>query len=490
MIMEKIFHAKKIAKEIQRQKQQGLGKPIKSFSYNGYRTVIVDDKPYKSKDWNTFHDFIFDYIRFIFGGEWSDSELQKKYEDRHPLIQWYQLTCIYQKYLRIENGKIKNYPIIGACSAYMQLSYSLYLVAHNKTLQDRLIKRLKHHDQFNGAFYESFVASILFNAGFDLEFEDEENSNSTHCEYIAIHNKTNRKYSVEVKHREPNKKNSNITKQLIKALKKECEYTRIVFIELNMKNHESLIEANRILAEQEKSLFVKGKPAPPAYVIVTNYPYSYFLTTIGFSNNYLINFFKIGDKNKKYHNSLREGLDEREKHSDIFGILESMKEHKDIPSTFNGEIPEYAHKRLNNRFLIGNNFLIKDENGYDIVGTLIDAVVDEINKSTFGTYQTHNGQLVHATCPLTDEELKVYKQYPDTFFGVYKPVKEPAKDIYDLYNFFYSAYKDTSKEKLLEFMKNLSNIDLLKNRSQEELSKYYAECLAENAMRDKLKKAN
>ncbi len=51
-----------MAKEKQREKQQGRGRPIISHESNGYRFVAVGSRLHYSKKWKTFHDFLFDYI--------------------------------------------------------------------------------------------------------------------------------------------------------------------------------------------------------------------------------------------------------------------------------------------------------------------------------------------------------------------------------------------------------------------------------------------
>ena len=53
-----------------------------------------------------------------------------------------------------------------------------------------------------------------------------------------------------------------------------------------------------------------------------------------------------------------------------------------------------------------------------------------------------------------------------------------------LVDFFYNTYKSTPKEKLLEFMKDSKQIDLLRELPQEELSKVYCEGLVYTAIRE------
>jgi hypothetical protein len=59
-----------------------------------------------------------------------------------------------------------------------------------------------------------------------------------------------------------------------------------------------------------------------------------------------------------------------------------------------------------------------------------------------------------------------------------KHVAGKPKDLLDWYDFFYGSYRNTPKDKLLEFMKDASDIERLNALSQEELAKTYCERLA------------
>src|SRR5947207_2239648 len=62
------------AARTQRERQQGLGKPIISASFNGQRLVAVKNRLLRSKGWLTFHDFLFDYITMALGSDWGNAE--------------------------------------------------------------------------------------------------------------------------------------------------------------------------------------------------------------------------------------------------------------------------------------------------------------------------------------------------------------------------------------------------------------------------------
>ena len=57
----------------------------------------------------------------------------------------------------------------------------------------------------------------------------------------------------------------------------------------------------------------------------------------------------------------------------------------------------------------------------------------------------------------------------------------------DLYTSFFNGYKETSREKLLEFMRGAPDLEELKKLPEDELRYAYAERLTHSAMRDKKK---
>jgi hypothetical protein len=108
--------------------------------------------------------------------------------------------------------------------------------------------RLKDPANFQGAFYELFVANILIRAGFQLELEDESDGNSKHCEFAAVSRETAKKYWVEAKmgsaagvlgktHLDGGsgrKVLGRLVPNLNNALAKPAADERLIFIDLNV----------------------------------------------------------------------------------------------------------------------------------------------------------------------------------------------------------------------------------------------------------------
>jgi hypothetical protein len=112
-----------------------------------------------------------DYMKGKLGPDWIKAESAKTSEQQHPLMQWALRLFEYQKETNKNPGQVTSAPMNGVVAAYLGTAYALYLLEHNVELQERLLKRLKDIGQFQGAYYELLVASVLIRAGFRLTLE-------------------------------------------------------------------------------------------------------------------------------------------------------------------------------------------------------------------------------------------------------------------------------------------------------------------------------
>ena len=474
------------AQHVQRERQQGLGKPIISADALGHRFVAVKNRLMYSKSWKTFHDFLSDYIKMALGPEWGTAELQKPLEERHPILVWYHLVCDLQHEHIKQPGTITQMPQTGAGAAYLHLAYDLYALDHNAELQQKLVGRLRDRNNFAGARYEVFVAATLIRAGFDLAFEDEDDRNSSHCEFVATHKRTGRQFSVEAKHRAGTK--FRLGRQLNRALAKEANHPRIIFIDINIPDQsktdgepDKIGEALATLRSFEGKL-INGKPLPDAYVFVTNVPWHHHLLDQNIQCEILIEGFQIPDfKGDVPAPSLRAAIDAREKHIEMHELLSSLQDHMDVPVTFDGEIPEFAFGNSQLRLMIGDRYPTKDENGVEQIGTLTSATVIEKDKLVWGVLSLDDGTSVVTTWPLSDAELEAWQRHPDTFFGKVEQRKRQVTTLLELYDFFFSSYIHTPRERLLEMLDGAPDIEELCFKDQPALASIYAERTALSA---------
>lgn len=485
------------AKEIQRQAQQGLGRPIISIEFQGYRFVAVG-KDLRYGKWKTFPDFLADYIKRTLGEAWGNDQLKKPFDDRHSVLKWYQHLCDLQRKHILDPGQIYSIPLNGAGSAYYRLGYNLYLIAHNGTdIQTRLLSRLRNPDEFPGAFFETQVAAWLIRAGFELEFENESDRSTSHCEFTATHPSLKTRFSVEAKSRDPGKdnqgpKNLNVGRQLRLALQKKANHTRLVFLDLNQpitSEQQALRVRDRAvyLLKRVEGLWIENQPAPPAYICLTNVPDHYFLENHQPHVFASFHSFKIPDFLKIFQSpSIRDAVRARERHLGVFELMRSIEKHSKIPQTFDGELPSTAFSdgKLP-PMKIGQVYMAPGHGGQKVPARLSTATVDTSRGEMILGWD--NGWITSSL--MTKAELDDYEQYPDTFFGTYLQEVRQVGTPLEQFDFMHESYKHTSKEKLLEWMAKASDIAELKNLTQLELSEIYCERCIYSRMVDQQRKS-
>ena len=482
------------AVEKQREQQQGFGRPIISMEFNGTRFVAIGKRLMWSNKWKTVPDFLGDYIRSTLTPEWGNAELAKPFEQRHPILVWYDHVCRLQKETITVPGEVAVASMTGAADAWFRLAYDLYSLEHNAELLQKLLRRLKDPDMFQGARYETFVAGAMIRAGFEIEFEDEDDRSSTHVEFTATCRKSGRKYSVEAKQRNVTGENERfrLGKLLQKALRKTANHPRIVFIGIGYIDAQGAGDGvmparfSKALADLRgfEGRHPNGQPLPPAYIFVTNRPHDLDLEGKHIRTTILAEGFQIqGFKFDTAFQSLRAAHRARKEHSDMHQLLGSLRIHSEIPTTFDGTPPELAFSEQPARLVIGETYFVPDANGAERPGKLISATAVETESMAYLVYQMDSGESVIATVPLTPEELAAYKRYPDTFFGIEMKASRKAKTPLDLFDFIMDGYRDTPQEHLLEFMADHPDIEELRAMSKEDLMEIYAERCAYSVMR-------
>ncbi|SAL39690.1 preprotein translocase subunit SecA [Caballeronia udeis] len=477
------LNARHMAREHQRKQQQGLGRPIIAATLDsGHQVVAVKNRILYSCKWKTFHDFLIDYLKDAIGTEWGNAELKKPLDQRHPILIWYQKLCEQQRISITEPGQVVSAKMTGAASAYMNLAYDLYALEHNAELRAKLIARLHNNEHFAGARYELQVAAMLVRAGFTLEFEDEDDRNTSHCEFTATNTRTGKKFSVEAKRAQ----SGRITRQLVRALNKAANQTRIVFIDLNAPDEgvddqpPAFVKRAFDLLRRFEVLDPQAQRLPSAYVVLTNSPWEHHLDETRGRSVVLADGFHI-DEFKLDHefSTLRAAVDGRQAHIEMHNLLKSIRAHSEIPSTFDGANPELAFAGTKDQLLIGNRYIIPDADGNHVPGTLVSAVVVENEKVAMCIAHTDNGKSITFRATLSDAELAAWNKHPETFFGDVS-LNHKADTPVDFYDFVLASYSQTSKEKLLEFLVGSPDIQELEKLSQPELARVYCERIAVN----------
>ena len=355
-----------------------------------------------------------------------------------------------------------------------------------------------------GALFETYAAAAFLKAGFYLDFEAEKGAAATrpHVEFVANYPKTGKKFSVEVKAKdrstgssaENNSEQDDIKRlrvgdKLRAALAKHADHTRIVMIEINVPDLlDPATEKERQLTGwpaaaleqiryQEQMPFGDGREKPMAYVVVTNHAFHSNLDAIDTALQVFATGFKIHDFCPDVpFNGYYAARQARARHAEVFTLLQSLKTHYEIPSSFDGEIPELAfggEARFRLRF--GRWYNVPTADGKEIPGRLYEASVDEVGKQAIGAYELATGEHVLVKSPLSDAELAAYRRYPETFFGEIRAVNKPATTLEELCDFFFENHKNFSKEQLLEALKQAPDYGRLLHAEQKELAAIYAE---------------
>lgn len=472
------------ANEFQRREQQGLGKPIISTEFQEHRVIAVGREIHFSQNWKTFHDFLNDYPKIVLGRDWWMSELSKPPPQRHRILTWAVRSYEQAKVHMEQMGAGAAQVMTGAIEAYMHFSYDLYSLKHSVEIQKLLIDRIKCPDNFPGALYEVRVAAALLRAGFSLQHQDETDRRTTHVEFIATHAASGAIYTVEAKRREG--KRMKINRQMHRALSKQSDHPRIVFIDTNDARLElgrkqpypvALVEAESQLKRFE--LDPAAKALPEAYVIVTYDPHEHHLDAIDLTSGMLLWGFHLDDLHPEVK-TLTQQIEIRRRHAPIFSLLESMQKHRRIPATFDGQPDAFAGGTAEARLQVGRRMQVPGPDGTQVEATLESGVVMSEQREAWCVVCSDEQQRFIIKLPLSDEELHAYSQHPETFFGVIdrNAGRSSPKTDLDWFNFLWETYSNTTKDTLIEFMGHASDIERLKTLTQKELATEYCARMA------------
>lgn len=275
-------------KEQLRKERYGQVRPIIHLNYQGHKFVGVGNQLLYANDWKTFPDFLMDYIQGTLDSDWGNSELAKPFDERHQILKWYDGLCRFQR--RQKRNKDGLYGAVpnGVSAAYLCLAYDLYILKDHTALQDELVRRLKHPDQFQGARYEVSVTATCIRAGFEIHFEDESDPTRKHPEFVGVHKKTGQEISVEAKSRHrpgilgfPGDNNEAETKAdigrlLNKAIMKASTHPFVIFVDLNLPPSSGTVFDKPWFKEVLETVDQLGDNDDPFNLLTfTNHPHHY-----------------------------------------------------------------------------------------------------------------------------------------------------------------------------------------------------------------------
>jgi hypothetical protein len=482
-----------LAAERIRKMQQGLGRPIVATKLNDHQIVAVGNTIHWSNKWKTFPDFLADYMKMKLGPDWGNAELAKPFADRHPLLQWYHDYCLYQQSTIKMPGEIASANITGLVACYLGTAYALYLLDHNVELQNRFINRLKDVGQFQGAYYELIVASILIRAGFTLTLEDETDAASKHCEFKAISGRTGKSYWVEAKMRAvegalgrttadggpDGRPLARLIPHLNKALAKPAADERLIFIDVNTppafdasNNPDWLEPVMRRLEQYERT---ELPPNTTAYVWVTNIA---FHRQLDQQPSMAATAFGLGmpDFNRSDMIRLGEAYRRKQKHIDAHDIGRSLEHYLRFPTTFDGNLPSEAFGYATSRVKIGERYIFSDPNGTgEINGLVTAATVDQANKEAVIGVTLDNQTSYFVRVPMSESDMAEWKEFGNAFFGNPADDNVHVNTEFDLFEWLMKVNNPMSREKMLAWFSTGRDVSELEKLSDEDLLMEYCE---------------
>jgi hypothetical protein len=480
------------AAEFIRQQQQGKGRPLVAFEAAKHQMVAVGSTVHWSTKWKTFPDFLMDYIKGKLGPDWIKAEAAKTSEQQHPLMQWALRLFEYQKEIIKNPGQVTSAPMNGVVAAYLGTAYALYLLEHNVELQERLLKRLKDVGQFQGAYYEVLVASVLIRAGFKLTLEDETDGKNKHCEFAAISGTTGKRYWVEAKMRSvagllgkttadggaDDKPLARLIPHLNDALAKPAADDRLIFIDVNTSTKmigdkpDWAQPAMRRLEQFEKKENTTGAKA---LIFVTNVAYHRELDK---PPGAAAGAFGLGmpDFNRPGLVRVTDAYRAKKKYIDAHEIARSFTQYLSFPTTFDGSLPSETFGGAQGHVKIGERYFFTDADGDNgVAGTVTAVSVDENNKELIVAV-SNDTETQLLKYPMADAELAEWREFGDAIFGKEpRQTKTHCENEFDLFDFFMNANKELPRDDLLKRCAN-SGQDIEKI-SHEDLLMLYCEAM-------------
>jgi hypothetical protein len=264
-------------------------------------------------------------------------------------------------------------------------------------------------------------------------------------------------------------------KHLNAAFAKPAADERLIFIDVNTEPESGgipgwTIRAAKRLEQYERQQLKQGHSA---YVIITNMAFhralqsaeaSHAVFAHGLGNDFWLPYAqRISDVYRR-----------KQKHIDIHDLCEACAKYPQIPATFDGSLPSEVQ---------GKGFPIKIGQTYYFdclgekgqLGTVTFAEVIATEKQAYFTVVAEDNSHHILTKPISDEALDDYTAHPEAFFGAIQQIGKKAKNEYELFEIFLAWHKATPKEKLLELMQGVPEIESLRQLEQEDLAIEYAE---------------
>lgn len=152
----------------------------------------------------TFHEFIVEILKDTLGREWWHGEFGA--QQKHFIILCYLHYLEWSKKNATEENRVDDNTWMGFPDGWSQslisLAFDVATLQHTNNLPEKILDRLKHKDQYQGARYEVAIAAIFARLDCEIDFlDDREDVTQKHCEFFAKHRPSGIVIAVEAKSR-------------------------------------------------------------------------------------------------------------------------------------------------------------------------------------------------------------------------------------------------------------------------------------------------
>jgi hypothetical protein len=146
-------------------------------------------------------DLLVDHLKYTLGTEWAREQFALVAEKRHVVMRQWSTLCELQRASAPPDHKRGDWYRIepsGDAVEFMSLADDLYRLRLANALRPKLVQRLRHHAEFQGARYECAIAASFVRSGFDIAWQT---GAGKKCEFVATHRVTREAIAIEVKSR-------------------------------------------------------------------------------------------------------------------------------------------------------------------------------------------------------------------------------------------------------------------------------------------------
>ena len=176
--------------------------PTAKKTVTGNRVIWqVGDATFERPRGEPILEFLTDLLKDTFGKQWGTEQNALPEENRHVVMRWWHSLCELQKESAGPNHRQgQKYQITpsGDAMEFFTLADDLYRLRLVGALRPKLVDRLKHYAEFQGARYECAIASSFIRTGFDLAWEV---GPEKKCEFVATQKQSGESIAIEVKSR-------------------------------------------------------------------------------------------------------------------------------------------------------------------------------------------------------------------------------------------------------------------------------------------------